>query len=51
VHDGVDTECERVIIGRCNCCGGCGSYVSEEHGGGGIGAEAAEVGVVEGRLD
>jgi hypothetical protein len=51
VHDGVDAECEGVVVGGCYCCGGRGSDVCEEYGGGGVSAETAKVGVVERRLD
>jgi len=51
VHNGVDSECEGMVVGWCNGRCGCSSNVSEENGGGGICTEAAEVGVVERRLN
>ncbi len=47
VHDGVDAEGEGVVVSH--CCGRCcrGADMRKEHGGGGVCAETAEVGVVE----
>jgi hypothetical protein len=51
VHYGVDAEGEGVVIGWCDGCRGRRSNVCQEDRGGRVGAEAAEVGIVEGRLD
>jgi len=51
MHDGVDPECERMVVGWCDGrCSSCPN-MSEKDRRGGIGAKAAEVGVVKWRLD
>lgn len=50
VHNGVAAEDKWVVIYACHGGSGCGADVSEEGEGGGVGAEGAEVGVVEGGL-
>ena len=50
VHNCVPAEDERVVVHAGDGGCGCGSDMCEDGGGGGVGAEGAEVGVVEGWL-
>lgn len=47
VHDCVPAEDERVVVHAGDGGCGCGSDVCEDGGGGGVGAQGAEVWVVE----
>lgn len=51
VHDGVNPECEGVVVGWCDGCRCCGTNVGKENWGGDVGTNAAEVRVMERGLD
>lgn len=51
VHDTMDAECERVVVRRCDGCCGRGPNMCQHDGARCVGAYAAEVRIVEGRLD
>ena len=47
VHDGVAAKDEGMIVDRGNCGGGCGADMGEDGSAGGVGADGAEVCIVE----